>query len=101
MATDSVPGDADERKIRQTWIDCLRAAPARSGDATDPPRFLTAPQVRALAERIGTEVAQRWGLESPQVCAAVAMLLHHSHPVTVAILLAGHLTGPETAAARR
>jgi hypothetical protein len=101
MAKDSVPGDAEERKIRQTWLDCLGAAPARSADETDLPRFLTVRQVRTLAERIGSEVAQRWGLESPQVCAAVAALLHHSHPVTVAILLAGHPTAAETAAARR
>jgi hypothetical protein len=100
MAKDILPGDAEERKVRQTWLDCLGAAPARRADETDPPRFLTAPQVRALAERIGTEVAQRWGLESPQVCAAVATLIHHSHPVTLAILLAGHPTAVEVAAAR-
>ena len=97
MAKDSVPEDAAELEVRANWVKCLGEAQTRRRDEAHPPPFLTAPEVRSVAEHIGVQVARRYGVESPQVIAAVATLITMSHPTVLAILLAGHLTVGETA----
>ena len=101
MATPSVSDDAAEQKVRKDWVRCLADAQARRLGEVHPPRFLTAPEVRSVAEHIGAQVARRYGIESAEVCAAVASLVTLSHPTVLALLLAGAPTAAETAQARR
>jgi hypothetical protein len=101
MASDSVSEDADEQKVRANWVKCLGEAQTRRRDEAHPPPFLTAPEVRSVAEHIGCQIARRYGVESPQVVAAVATLISMSHPTVLALLLAGAPTVVETAQGRQ
>jgi hypothetical protein len=101
MAKDSVPDDAAELEVRANWVKCLGEAQTRRRDEAHPPPFLTAPEVRSVAEHIGVQIARRHGVESLQVIAAVATLISMSHPTVLALLLAGAPTAAETAQGRR
>lgn len=79
------PWDPTEAELGAEWWRSLKAC-LRPRDPQVP--LLTGRQVRDAAREIGAQLGGRVGLESPQVCRAVAALVTQTHPAVLAFLLA-------------
>jgi len=89
MASDSLLEPVGERQVREEWLQALRDAYELRIEQDLEYRFLTAPQVRSAAQRIGPLLAGPYGPESEPVYRAVAALVTMCHPTVLALLLAG------------
>ncbi len=84
-----------EPEIAQAWLACLTEAIEIRTEQGFQYRFKTAPEVRRSAMDIGP-LAGEFGLESPVLYRALAMLITMVHPLVLLALLAGIPTAERT-----
>ena len=89
MDSPSVSEPLGERQVREDWLAALSDAQALRREQDLDYRFLTAPEIRSAAQRIGPLLAGPYGPESEPVYRAVAALVTLCHPTVLALLLAG------------